>query len=235
MDSYDEINKPDKVDIAMAGLRATMNLLPGASFFDQYWATFLSTPLELRRASWFQELYERVKYLEEHRGIDISTLPDNPQFIDALLKITPLVQANSQNEKRQAFKNALTNIAIKASPGQTKTHLFLRLVDVLSVDHIRVLQFIDNPEKWCSERGITMPYFGGSTRSLPYIMNKVHCDVGDETVANMIFVDLYNNSLTASKIHTQLGSYTATDAARSQSSSIGREFLEFITFEETQK
>jgi hypothetical protein len=50
--------------------------------------------------------------LEGRLKIDIPSLRENDEFIDAILKLTPLAQATSQNEKREAFKNALGNIAM---------------------------------------------------------------------------------------------------------------------------
>ncbi|MHA4740609.1 hypothetical protein [Dyadobacter sp. MSC1_007] len=65
MEGYDEINKPDKVDAFLALVKATVNFVPGGTYFDEYWITFLGSPLEKRRTEWFQQLYKLVMDLRD--------------------------------------------------------------------------------------------------------------------------------------------------------------------------
>jgi hypothetical protein len=226
MEDYYEINKPDAIDIAMAGVRATMNLIPGASFFDQYWSTFLSTPLEIRRAEWFQELYERVKLLEENTELDVSRLNENPAFVDALLQVTPLVQAASSEVKRKAYKDMLTNIALDRCPAETKRRRFFRYIDEFAVDHIILVQFLKNPEKWLLERNFDLKDGG----RMAFLLSMYVIPGTEPHVMNLIFDDLKTAYLVG---NINFGVMVYRGENPNLLTPLGLEFFDFINFDES--
>jgi hypothetical protein len=236
MESYYDINQPDNVDAFLAFVKGAVNIIPGGSFFDEYWVTFLGSPLEKRRSEWFQELYETVVKLEAKSGIDVASLRDNDEFIDTILTVTPLAQATSHKEKRMAFRNALANIATGSSPGQTKSGLFIRLIENFTVDHLRVLQFLDYPEKWFKDRNLETPFKGIPNQrfTLEEYMTEGRCNVGEDAVTNLIFTDLYNSGLVNSRYVVNSNGLTKPEAEHRRTTSIGREFLSFITLDDGQ-
>jgi hypothetical protein len=89
------------------------------------------------------EVGERLKALKEDGQIDLSTLGENEQFIDAVLVATSYALKTSEQEKIKAFQNAILNSAHGQAIDKTKSQVFLNLLDSFTVWHIRILHFID--------------------------------------------------------------------------------------------
>jgi hypothetical protein len=229
MESFEDINKPDSLDISLTALKVLAESLPVVgSAVGAYWATFLGSPLEERRDAFFQHMHERILFLEEHRGIDMESLKANDVFMDALLQIIPMAVRTSQNEKHNAFRNALSNIAVQMSSDDTQTHIFIRLIDSLSVAHIKVLKFFDSPREWLQNHKLDPPYGGANTLRL---LNVAFPDFENKDLFRVILEDLKNNDLIVNdfSIRTIMN---ATEVARRRSTWLGKEFLDFISFEE---
>ena len=86
----------------------------------------LVTPkLQQRRDSWFQELGERVKKLEEEGKINYEELQKDDVFIDIVIKATEVALKTHQNEKLIALRNALLNTALNTSSIDLSVNFFI--------------------------------------------------------------------------------------------------------------
>src|SRR5688500_5203479 len=70
----------------------------------------VQAPLEKRRIEWMNYVGEKLIELEA-RGVDIEKLRDNEEFITAVLQASQLAVCTHRQEKREALRNALFNIA----------------------------------------------------------------------------------------------------------------------------
>ena len=75
-------------------------------------------------------------------------LGTNEVFIDTLVQASLAAFRTSQQIKRDALRNAVLNSALPGAPDESRQAMFIRLVDTLTPLHLRLLSFLDDPEKW---------------------------------------------------------------------------------------
>lgn len=229
MKSYREVEKTTPEDIVYAvvkGAISTVPLVGGTT--SELFGLIVKNPAEKRKGDWLQEIDDRLRLLEERKGVQLASLSDNDEFIDAVMKVTPLAMATSQKEKRDAFRNVLSNIAIGSSPSVTKQQLFIRMIDTLTVYHVKVLKLWDSPYAWYEANGKQLPYGGGSIIA---IMNKGGLDMEDPSVSSLILSELYREKLLKSEL-TIHKSMNNNEVGTSQTTPLAKEFLDFISFTE---
>jgi len=144
-----EVNKLKGRDIAYSIGKGIIESIPIAgAAASELLGMIIAPPLEKRRAAWMQDIGERLQAVEEEGRVDLSTLSENEQFIDVVLQATTLALKTSQQEKLAAFKNIITNTAKGVAPDETKSQIFLSLVDAFTPWHFKVLRLINDPELW---------------------------------------------------------------------------------------
>ena len=137
--------KPDKGDAAHALVKAGISAIPiiggpGAELF-QY---VVQPPLEKRRIEWMGYVGERLLELER-RGFDIQKLGENEEFVSAVLHASQLAVCTHRQEKREALRNALFNIATGKAPEESVQQIFLEYIDSFSELHVQLLKFFQQP------------------------------------------------------------------------------------------
>lgn len=72
-----------------------------------------------RRDAWFEELRAQMNELSRKvDGLTIQALAHNEQFVSATLQAIPAVLRTNQQEKREALRNAVLNVAAGNAPEQ---------------------------------------------------------------------------------------------------------------------
>ena len=154
---------------------------PGVEIF-QY---IVQPPLEKRRAEWMGEVGEKLIELER-RGINLTALQDNPQFITAVMQATTAAIRTHQHIKLDALKNAIINIALGDTPDETYQHLLLGFVDQFTEMHFRLLAFAKEPR----------PPAGMSMGGLSSVLEDNIPDLrGQATLYNQLWKDLSTRGL----------------------------------------
>ncbi|MFZ3402030.1 hypothetical protein LCG94_01700 [Aeromonas salmonicida] len=211
--------KATKGDAAHAIVKAGLSVIPmiggPAVELFQY---VMQPPLERRRGEWMQEVGERLQELEGTQGINLEKLGQNDEFISAVLHATTIAMRTHKEEKREALRNAVMNVAVGQSPDEALEHMFFEWIDSFSVLHLQVLRAADNP---------TPPqdmFMGGLIdvleNSLPNIRQS-------RDVFEQIWKDLYSRSLV--DIERLSGTMSGSGLAQRRTTTIGRQFLTFIS------
>jgi hypothetical protein len=100
-----------------------------------------------RRDEWFEELRTRLNELSlKVEGLTIQSLAQNEQFVSATLQATQAALRTNQQEKREALRNAVLNVAAGNAPEQDMQSILLDLVDDFTPIHLQVLHFFQAPE-----------------------------------------------------------------------------------------
>jgi hypothetical protein len=134
-----DIQNKSAGDYSYALAKGALGMIPIAGApAQEILGMIVTPPLEKRRTEFLLEMGERLKFLEENKGIDLESLSSNDQFVDAVLQAMSLALKTSEREKLTAFKNAITHIAIKDSPAKTICQIFLNLIDIYTPLHIRI-------------------------------------------------------------------------------------------------
>jgi hypothetical protein len=222
-----DINDPTQGDYAYSISKGLLSAIPIAgSLASELLGLLIASPLEKRRQKWMTEVGERLKALEEEGKIDLSTLGENEQFIDAVLVATSYALKSSEEEKVRAFQNAILNKALGQSIDKTKSQIFLNLLDSFTVWHIKILHFIDNPAGWFEHAGQTPPKL--MMGSLARVLVDAFPDLsGQQELMDVIWRDLHNNGFhNSSTLRTTM---SGDGLLEDRTTLLGKEFLNFIS------
>jgi len=230
MENPEDVEKVGREDIGYSALKVAIGMVPVAGPVFQEWLPYvLAPPIESRRARFMEQLHERIKWLEENRGLNIEELANNEVFVDVVLNAAASAQRTSEEAKREALKNAVTNTALQLNPDITKTHIFLRYIDSLTEMHLIILSFFRNPTKWFSDNNRDFPaymmgsLFGILTDAYPKMK-------AQDKFVEVLWTDLNSYGLVST---SSLRGNISGDGLRSPyTSSLGNEFLNFITFDQ---
>lgn len=127
--------------VAKAGLSA-LPVIGGA--VAELFQHFIQPPLERRRIEWMEFVGEKLLELQE-RGIDIEKLGENEEFVSAVLQASQIAVRTHRQEKREALRNAIFNIADGSVPDESVQQIFLGYIDALSELHVQLLKFFQAP------------------------------------------------------------------------------------------
>lgn len=199
-------------------------------------ARWFSSPLERRRESWFGELHGALADLQV-RGVDVSALKGNDDFCNLVLDATGAALRTHREEKRQALRNAITHAGLRGTAGDTRSRVFLRLIDELDVHHLLLLQLLADPASFLKARDEPFPEPAAdryterdaltthqSPRSLLSIMASVLGDVLPDDLRNIAFDDLVRRGMVDRE--TKFG--TLCHVGKTLASPLGCEFVRFI-------
>lgn len=133
-----EIPKPDARDKLHKLVTSVVSPIPYAS---EIISAIVKPPLESRvNEFWQMVLDSLLKLQEQYEDFDIDNLPHNDKFVTAMLQITRIAVENHQQEKRETLRNAVLNSALPTAPDDDRQQIFLRLLDELTVVHVKILQ-----------------------------------------------------------------------------------------------
>ncbi len=199
-------------------------------------ARLFSSPIERRRELWFEGVHSAIADLHA-RGVDVAALRDNDDFCNLVLDTTAAAMRTHREEKRKALRNAITNAGLRGTSGDTRTRVFLRLVDELDVHHLLLLQLLADPAAFLKVRNLPFPgpapdpyterdalTTHQSPRSLLSIMKNVLGDALPYELRDIAFEDLVRRGMVDRE--TKFG--TLCIAGKTLASPLGCEFVRFI-------
>lgn len=193
-------------DKAHALARAGIGSIPlvGASATELF-QMLIAPPLERRRQVWMEAVADGLRRLEQEKGIDIDKLGDNETFIDTVMQASQVAMRNSHQEKRDALRNAVLNSALPHSVDESRQQMFLNLVDVLTVWHIRILKLLSNPLQWFQEHDRKPPEYPFSG-SLSQMLTDAYPELTQQRdLYDQIAKDLYDRGLlNTTGLHTMM-------------------------------
>jgi len=213
-----DVPKHSRGDTLHALAKAGISLLPIAGgpaveLFQQ----LVQPPLEKRRNAWMVEVGEKLHELEE-KGLDLSKLQGNDQFITAVMQASAAAIRTHQQAKLDALKNAVVNIALGETADETLQHILLGFIDELTEMHFRVLKFAKAP---VPPQGLSM---GGLST---VIEDNIPPLRGQGDLYNQLWKDLYTRGL----LNTENlnGTMSVNGLSQNRLSSIGQTLLNLIT------
>lgn len=178
----------------------------------------VQSPRERRLVGWMQAVFEKLQELEERQGIDLAALGQNEEFVSAVMYATTIVIRTHKEEKREALRNAVINVALGQSPDEALEHMFFGWIDTFSVLHLRVLKLAYAPNP--------IPNKGMATLTAVLQYNEPLLKSGED-VFQIIWKDLYTRGLVSvEQTNTTL---TGLDMGFKRTTEIGDQFLAFIS------
>jgi len=221
------VPEPDWKDRTYAIVRAGVGSIPivGAAATELF-QMVITPSLEKRRVEWMNSVAEELKKLEDKGQIRVEDLASNEVFLDTMLHASQAALRNSQNEKREALRNAVLNSALPNPPDESRQQMFVEWIDSLAVWHLRIFMLLANPQQWFKDNKRQPPeYF--MTSSLSGLLAFAYPELGNQrALYDQIGKDLFNRGLIGiGEFHTTM---SASGAFGNRATDLGREFLKFI-------
>jgi hypothetical protein len=187
----------------------------------------VTPPLQKRQLEWIEMIAEGLRNLEAKFDTIIDDLKSNDGFVDTLLQASQAAARTSQQEKKEALRNAVLNAALPESPDESRQLIFINWVESFTPWHLRILKLFANPLAWFKESGRTPPEYHISS-SLSGLLADAYPELkNDRPFYEKICKDLYNDGLLSTEhLHTMM---SATGAFEMRATPLGNEFLQFIS------
>lgn len=225
--SRQPLPQPNFDDVTHVGRQALVSLVPFLGGPASELLGLLSSPVAQRRDDWLEDLARRLQDLEGHvAGFRFEDLGKNEHFVSAILVATQAAVRTHQEEKRNALRDAVVNVALHTAPDAQRQTAFLSLIDRLEAIHLRVLRTFKNPPitggyvQW--QMTVTLQNPGTPTRWIKEFVPGLATE--DQDFIRMLITDLYHAGL----------SHIGPDAQNIPNDSrwvtaYGRAFLGFIS------
>ncbi len=150
----------------------------------------LGPAMSRRKEAWFGQLGEALVELQERfDGFDPSALSENEQFVTTVLQTTLLALKTHQEEKHDAFRNAVVNSLLPGAPDDHEQMTFLRYLDELTPLHLSLLSFFGDPQGHFQKKGLPLPNF--HTLGMHATLAEVFPDLAErQDMTDQVRVDL---------------------------------------------
>jgi len=216
-----------KSDVALAVVKAGVAAIPvvGGPVAELF-GLVVTPSLDRRREAWMHSVADRIKGLEETvKGFRIEDLSKNEAFISTLTHASQAAIRSHQQEKLDALRNAVLNVATDSGPDENVQLMFVNLVDSLTPLHLRILNFFQNPSRPTGENPIrVMHSMGTPARALEEAMPELR---GRQEVYELVARDLHAAGLLSSNSLT--GMVTWQGMYEKRTTNLGDQFIRFIT------
>lgn len=210
--------KQSKADLVHLAAKAGLSAIPvlggpAAELFQ----LLIQPPLERRRAEWMAAIGEKLQELEEN-GVRLDRLAENEDFITAAMHASNIALRTHQQEKIDALRNAVLNVAVGQAPTDALQHMFFRWIDTLSPLHLRMLKFFQAPTP---QPGLSI---GALSSVLEHNMPELS---GQRHIYDQVWKDLYASGL----VNTDGLNVTMSGngLAQKRTSDLGDVFISFIS------
>jgi hypothetical protein len=237
-------------DWAYAGRKGLASMIPFVGGIGSELLGLLSSPLAQRRDAWLEDLERRLRDLEGRvAGFRFDDLGANQQFISATLQATQDALRTNQQEKLEALRNAVVNVALGRDHDANRQVQFLSLVDRFSAAHLTLLRFFQDPAAHFERRGLPVPTLpvGGNflanefvSNAMPELREGLRSPVEGRDAASRQMIELFLNDLISSKLILlnrvnetwsipRFKSQPTPYPAQPVTTQLGDDFLSFIT------
>ena len=219
--------EPTDADVAFGAGRAALATIPViGGTLTEVLSLVLAPAVTRRRDAWFKEVAEALEDAERKiDGFSIENLTQDEAFVSAVIEATRSAISTHKDEKRDALRNGLLNIALHRSTDEDQQATFLRYIDELTVWHIRILVLFQNPPKYLAAKGLGLNYYMGSASQ---VLEDVYPELkGKRELYDQIAADLNARGLVggASFLH---GMMSAQGMVAKRTTPLADAFLGFI-------
>jgi len=217
-------------DVAHTIVKAAVSAVPyaggpGAELF----ALIFRPPLQKRQDEWMNEVADGLREVEKRaEGFSIEKLRDNEQFISAVMNASQAAMRSHQQEKREALRNAVLNVAVGSGLTEDVEAVFVSLIDRYTPWHLRILRFFHNPLELSAQKGMKPEnyYIGGSrAQTLETYYPEMR---GQRQFYDILVKDLHADGLLG--VNELQGMLTGQGMFQRLTTEWGDRFLAFITF-----
>lgn len=217
----------DNADHIHTLARTVISLAPGGGAGVELFQMLVTPSLEKRRHEWMEAIAEElVKLGEQHEGI-LDDLKSDDVFIDTVMQASQAAIRTSQQDKKEALRNAVLNAALPCRPDASRQMLFINWVDTFTPWHLRMLRLFADPLRWYQDNNRQSPQYM-IAGSLSAMLTDAYPELKHERAFyDKIAKDLYNDDLLG--VHNLQTNMSGSGVYEKRATPLGNEFLSFIT------
>lgn len=214
-------------EVARTTLDAAVSVVPGAGYaVGKVVERFIAAPLQKRRDEWFQCIGEGLQTLEARLdGFDPSQLDQNVDFVSAVFEATQGALKTVNEEKIEALRNGILNIAAGMTISEIVRGTFFSLIDRFSPAHFRVLRLLANPAG--SPEMVKQAEQTWAGAQIGVLRAALPEEMLAEDALKRILVDLDREGLASTGSMFAMGTQGSLLAKRS--TAIGDSFIKFVS------
>jgi hypothetical protein len=142
-----------------------------------------------------------------------------------VIEATRSAISTHKDEKRDALRNGLLNIALHRSTDEDQQQTFLRYIDELTIWHLRILALFRDPPKYLAAKGLGANYYMGSASQ---VLEDAYPELSEKReIYDQIAADLASRGLVGSAgfLH---GMMSAQGMVAKRTTALADSFLDFI-------
>jgi hypothetical protein len=205
---------------------ASASLIPGASYaIGQIVERFVAAPLQKRRDQWFTKVGEGLRDLQDRlEGFDASKLDENDDFISAVAEATTAAVRTAKQEKIEALRNGVLNIAAGMQIEDILRGAFFGYIERFSPAHARVLKLLADPSSSQEMKLKASQMMAGAQMSV--LEAALPASVISPGALSRVLSDLHREGLADTSGMMAMGTPGVFLAKRS--TGVGDAFLQFI-------
>jgi hypothetical protein len=216
----DESKERSVGDWAHGVVKAAVSTVPVAGGPAAELFSFLvAAPAAKRRTQWIESRAARLQSVEERIPGLLASLPDREEWVTAAAHAAQVVTRTHQQEKLEALRNAVVNVATGAAPEVDRQMMFLAWIDSFTPTHLLVLRIAAEGE-------------GRTHASPPSQFSTVRAELADDRgFSDAIVSDLTTRGLLADArpyAARNRESHSPLVSLSWRVTPLGREFLRFI-------
>lgn len=225
--------KKKAVDAAHALVKGTISSVPYVGgLASEIFSLVIAPSIEKRRDDWFRSIGERLSELEgKAEGFSVENLKANESFTTTFTNATILALRTHQEEKLETLRNAIINAALPGSPEDDIQILFLHFVDAFTKYHIKILDFLKDPNKWSEREKAGLPKFSdgqyGFIKPIRIMILMAFPELKEsEGFLDQLIYDLDSRGLidTKSRVKDEI-----VEITKSNLTDLGKDFVSFIS------
>jgi hypothetical protein len=227
-----EVPQREPVDYVHTAVKTAIASIPNwwAAPAAELFSLVFASPIEKRR----DEVLEDVVWVIRETaarvdGLQPEKLAQNEAFISATMQAARIAMSTHKQEKREALRNALLNIALHHSSDEDQQQTFLRYIDELTIWGLRILALFQDPTRVLATKGIQVNSYMGSVGGAAQILEGMYPELnGHREVYDQIITDLHARGLlnaSSSFLHAMM---TGNGMVAKRTTPLADTFLAFI-------
>lgn len=214
-------------EVARTTIDAVSSIIPGGSYaVGKLVEHFVAAPLQKRRDEWFERVGAGLRDLQERfDGFDPAKLDENEDFVSAVFEATQAAMKTSKEEKIEALRNGIMNIASGFRLDDILRSAFFSYIDRFTPLHLRVLRLLSNPSASPEMRAQAERTMAGAQMNI--LRSALPESVADNSSLNRVLADLDREGLADTKSLNTMG--TQNSLLSKRSTAAGDAFLRFVS------
>ena len=191
-------NEANRHDVAQALIRAGVSLVPGGGAINELLNLVIVPAAAERQQRWLEALdHDLSRFRERVEGFAFETLQQREDFTSSFFRAWRIAATTHREEKLEALRNAVLNVAIGKVPDDDTQALFFSLIDAYTPWHLRILAFLNDPEQW------TRAHERGAFRELPRKARSIG-DMSFTQCAEGVFPELHGHTNLCQRVERDL-------------------------------